>query len=210
MTMTSSRPLHRRNASPVAAVSTAAIFAAVVAFVVFGSASSAGAASVSKTELEAQVLELTNEHRASVGCGPLRYNPQLAGIARDHSEDMAARDFFDHVDPDGVDSFQRIDAVGYDYRLAAENLAAGRWRPEDAVQQWLDSPPHRENLENCDLSEMGAGIAGVGSSTYRYYWTQVFATPTSAQVAEASAIPEPVIGTSSTTSRPPWRCRAIC
>lgn len=166
------------------------------------SASQVDAATVSKTDLEAQVVALTNEHRAKVGCGPVRAENRLNTVARAHSDDMAAQDYFDHTSPAGLDPFDRIDGSGYRYTTASENLAAGLWRPEEVVQQWLDSPPHRENLENCQFTEIGVGVAGNAGSTYRYYWTQVFATPTVGN-AVAEAQPEIFAGSA---RRAPWRC----
>lgn len=180
------------------AVSTVAV--SMVAVIV--PSAPADAATVSKSDLEAQVVALTNEHRASVGCGPVVAESRLNTLARAHSDDMAAQDYFDHLSPAGLDPFDRIDRSGYRFLTASENLAAGLWRPEDVVQQWLDSPPHRANLENCEFTEIGVGVAGNAGSTFRYYWTQVFATPaTGNAVTEAQA--ELFAGSG---YRSPWRC----
>jgi len=44
-------------------------------------------------------------------------------VARALSEDMIARDFFDHVNPDGEDPFDRMADVGITYQTAGENFA---------------------------------------------------------------------------------------
>lgn len=176
---------------------------AVLTTVIVATAEPADAATVSKTDLEAQVVALTNEYRASVGCRPVTAENRLSTLARAHSDDMASQDYFDHVSPAGLDPFDRIDRSGYGYSTASENLAAGLWRPEEVVQQWIDSPPHRANLENCQFTEIGVGVAGNAASTYRYYWTQVFATPVAGN-AVAEAVPELFAGSG---HRSPWRCR---
>lgn len=51
---------------------------------------------------EAQVLKLVNEERAKVGCSALAANSSLTKLAEAFSDDMAARNFFDHTDPDGA------------------------------------------------------------------------------------------------------------
>lgn len=113
---------------------------------------------------------LMNDHRASVGCGPLTWNFEVAAVAQEHSEDMAARDFFAHTNPDGDSPFDRMQAAGVDFSRAAENIAWGYPTPEAVLAGWLDSPGHRNNIENCDLTEHGVGL-------YETRWTHLFRTP---------------------------------
>lgn len=51
-----------------------------------------------------------NEIRAEHGLSKLTYDPQLQEIARLHSQDMAKREFFAHVNPDGADPTARAKA----------------------------------------------------------------------------------------------------
>ena len=44
------------------------------------------------------------------------------------------------------------------------------------MEGWMNSPGHRENILNPDLTELGVGFYQ-GSGSYRYYWTQCFITP---------------------------------
>jgi uncharacterized protein YkwD len=88
---------------------------------------------------------------------------------------MAARNFFDHNNPDGKSPFDRMTAAGYRYRMAAENIAAGYATPQAVVDGWMNSPGHRANILNCGLTQIGVGYATGGS--YRTYWTEDFATP---------------------------------
>jgi uncharacterized protein YkwD len=134
---------------------------------------------VTVEQVEADVVALTNRHRAEVGCKPLTVNPKLESIAAAHSDDMAGRDYFAHTNLGGQDPFDRIAAAGYLWRTAGENLAAGRWRPGEVLEQWLTSKGHRENIENCAFTEIGVALAVNSRSTYRYYWTQVLAAPKS-------------------------------
>src|SRR4029450_1832496 len=53
------------------------------------------------------VLALVNAARASAGCAPLVADGGLAAVAQAHSADMRDRDFFSHVDPDGLDTSDR-------------------------------------------------------------------------------------------------------
>ncbi|MGW6392623.1 CAP domain-containing protein [Streptomyces sp. NPDC055103] len=117
-----------------------------------------------------QVLSLVNAERAKAGCGPLTANATLADAAQGHSDDMAARDFFDHTNPDGDGPGERVTASGYPWSTYGENIAKGQSGPEQVMEAWMNSPGHRANILNCDFKEMGTGVHTEGGP----YWTQVF------------------------------------
>lgn len=122
-----------------------------------------------------EVIALTNAERANHGMGPLSAEPRLTQAAQAHSDDMAARDYFDHASLDGRQPADRVRATGYDYSRVAENIAAGQPTPAEVVEGWMNSPGHRANILTPELTQIGIGIAHGGS--YRIYWTQVFGTP---------------------------------
>lgn len=136
---------------------------------------------------EQQVLERVNQARAagadcgSTGdfapAGPLTVEPRLHCAARRHAQDMAERDFNDHINPDGEGPLDRIHQAGYtSYAAAGENLAAGSDDPEFIVQGWLASDEHCANLMNPQYEHTGIGFyEGPGALTY--YWTHTFAAP---------------------------------
>jgi uncharacterized protein YkwD len=126
----------------------------------------------------AQMIELANAERARAGCPPLAVNDTLMHVAQAHSQDMADHDFFSHTGSDGRSSFQRLRDAGYDYRMAAENIAAGAATPAAALALWMDSPGHRANILNCELRETGVGFVEDSSDALNYgtYWTQAFGT----------------------------------
>jgi uncharacterized protein YkwD len=119
---------------------------------------------------EADVLSLVNAQRAANGCGALSGDEGLASVARQHSADMAARDYFSHTTPEGVDPFQRAEAAGQSAR--AENIAAGQQSAAAVMEAWMASQGHRENILNCSFTRLGVGV-GYGGS-YGIYWTQLF------------------------------------
>ena len=122
---------------------------------------------------EQEVFSLVNQIREENGLKPFVYNETLAETARAHSQDMIDRNFFDHYNPDGKSPFDRMEANGIRYSMAAENIAAGYPSPEAVVEGWMNSDGHRANiLGGCE--ELGVGLALGGS--YGYYWTQCFAT----------------------------------
>ncbi|TQK96277.1 uncharacterized protein YkwD [Streptomyces puniciscabiei] len=119
---------------------------------------------------EAEVLRLVNEERAKVGCSPLAANSALTDLAESFSNDMAARDFFDHTDPDGKSPWDRAAAAGIT-DLGGENIARGQADAAAVMQAWMDSPGHRANILNCDFKTLGVGVHfGPGGP----WWTQDF------------------------------------
>lgn len=120
-------------------------------------------------EVEAFV-SLMNDHRTSVGCEPLAWNPQVAQVALAHSRDMVERDFFSHTNPDGASPADRLDQDGVEFRRMAENIAWGHPTAEAVLAGWLNSSGHRRNIEDCRLTEHGVGLV-------ESHWTHLFITP---------------------------------
>lgn len=111
---------------------------------------------------------------------PLALNDKLTLAARAHSADMAARAFFDHVNPDGKDPTDRATDQGYTYS-AGENIAAGYTGIDAAHKAWLESLGHRKNVfslhdtfdENFKYTEFGFGAyippKGTNAEYVSYY-----------------------------------------
>jgi uncharacterized protein YkwD len=111
-----------------------------------------------------------NRHRRTIGCGTLAWDDRLARVAQRHSEDMAGRGYFSHVDPDGRDPFERMSGAGIRYHAAAENLAWGQRTGAETFDGWMSSRGHRKNLEACVYARIGIGL-------YRGRWTCVLSKP---------------------------------
>jgi uncharacterized protein YkwD len=98
----------------------------------------------------------------------------LAEVATAYSCRMAAEDFFSHTDPSGAAVDARMVAAGVAYLKVGENLARIE-NAEDpagtAVDGWLESPTHAENIFRAEFKTAGMGVCGNGAI---YYFTQVF------------------------------------
>ncbi|MEW1611123.1 MULTISPECIES: CAP domain-containing protein [unclassified Streptomyces] len=128
------------------------------------------APSPSGTSARAEVLALVNQERAKVGCSPLTTSTPLTSLAQNFSEDMAARGFFDHTDPDGDTPWDRAAQAGVQ-GLGAENIARGQADAQAVMTAWMNSDGHRENILNCDYRTIGIGVhEGSGGP----WWTQNF------------------------------------
>ncbi|WP_328937550.1 CAP domain-containing protein [Streptomyces tauricus] len=119
---------------------------------------------------EAAVLSLVNDERAKAGCSPVTASSSLAALAESFSEDMAARGFFDHTDPDGASPWDRAEKLGI-ANLGGENIARGQADAAAVMEAWMNSPGHRANILNCDFKTLGVG-AHFGSGGP--WWTQDF------------------------------------
>ncbi|HEX7333454.1 MAG TPA: CAP domain-containing protein [Pyrinomonadaceae bacterium] len=120
--------------------------------------------------IEKLVLELVNENRRKAGgdLKDLSWDETLLHIAREHSDDMLARRFFDHVNPDGLSAADRIalahrQLVG----LTGENIfmlsgyaeTEVRKTAELIVRELMASPGHRENILRPEFSHLGVGVS---------------------------------------------------
>jgi uncharacterized protein YkwD len=143
----------------------------------------------SRTEapvLAARALDLVNAARArGARCGarwfapapPVRLSGTLDGVALGHANDMAEHDYFEHEDLAGHSPADRVRAVGYRETLVGENIAYGLKSAEEAVQGWLDSPGHCENIMDPRFAEMGIAYAQGRAVKHGLYWVQVLAAP---------------------------------
>jgi uncharacterized protein YkwD len=124
---------------------------------------------------ERDVLVLVNEQRRRYGCPDVGPDERLAAAARGHAEDMVERGYFAHRSPAGERAGDRITDEGYRWSRFAENIARGQDSAAEVVDDWMDSPPHRANILDCRLAELGVGLTF--DRTRKPYWVQNFATP---------------------------------
>ena len=134
-------------------------------------------------QLEQDILMIVNQMRgqgancgskgAFAAAGPLTMDPALRCAARKHSADMAARNFFDHVNPDGEAFTERMAKAGYGgFSTAGENIAAGSPDAQGTMSQWMGSDGHCANIMNPAFQHIGVGYSTGGQ--YGHLWTQVF------------------------------------
>jgi uncharacterized protein YkwD len=134
------------------------------------------------------ILSSTNALRRQQGRPELKLNQQLANTAQSFAEYMAQTDKYSHT-ADGKEPWERAAQHGYAYCIILENIAYDYspegFRTKDLAQSlmkgWKNSPPHRKNLLDPDVSDIGVGLA-YSSRTGRYYAVQVFGRPKSKQI----------------------------
>ncbi len=135
-----------------------------------------------------RLLQLTNELRAESGWKALAREPRLSAAAARFAAYMADTDRYGH-EVDGRRPSERVKAQGYDHCLVAENIAFASstrgFQPEELARRlfdgWVQSPPHRRNLLDGDMTEAGIAVARSARSG-RHYAVQLFGRPRSLAV----------------------------
>jgi len=136
--------------------------------------------------LETRIAVLIEEERERINAKarPLVIDPELSGIARKRSADMAAKNYLAHTAPDGETSASILmDTDARFQGLLGENMGAQHYTKQlgvdvnkfarAVVDQWLASPQHRDNLSFADYNLTGVGAAVNGDTVYV---TELFAT----------------------------------
>lgn len=132
-------------------------------------------------EVASLVHDLLNEEREEAGLAPVAHDADLADIARAHSADMAAKDYFSHTNQEGCSSSCRLDEASYEYRSMGENIYM-MWgfdlgleeTAAKIVDSWMNSPGHRANILTESFTHGGVGIVQVGDHLYA---TSLFSIP---------------------------------
>jgi len=116
------------------------------------------------TRAEQLIHQRVNAVREERGLSTLGYSSTLAEIAKDHSKDMAENNYFSHTNQQGLEAGDRYDRHGVDC-AAGENIFrySATWiGPEElaktAVDAWMDSPGHRENILRSRFDREGIGV----------------------------------------------------
>lgn len=127
---------------------------------------------------EFETFFLTNIERENHQLAPFTLSASLSAVAHKKSENMLNKEYFSHTSPDYGTPFDMMATFGIDFRMAAENIAAGYATEESVVEGWMNSDGHRKNILNPSLSTIGIGfVNNPNARSYSTYWTQMFITP---------------------------------
>ena len=84
--------------------------------------------------------DLINAYRKQNGLKPLKLNVALTEAAKAHSRDLAKWDRISHFGSDGSNPWDRVKRVGYNAKLAAENVGTGQATIDEVLKGWQTSP----------------------------------------------------------------------
>jgi uncharacterized protein YkwD len=122
----------------------------------------------------ANVFSRINSLRGARGLRPLRTSRGLTAAAMYHTNQMGLRGFFEHESANGAAFWKRIER--FYPALAGRGWSVGEnilWgspdiSPASAVREWLQSPPHRENLFSREWREVGISAIHFASAPGEY------------------------------------------
>lgn len=117
------------------------------------------------------VLNLINEARTKAGVRPLTLGTTLPKIAKLKAQDMVKNSYFSHTSSTYGTPFKMMENYGIDYKTAGENIA-GNPDITAAVNSWLASDTHKQNLLSTAYNYIGIGIEK--SDTYGYIIVAMF------------------------------------
>jgi len=102
-----------------------------------------------------------NVARAQRGLQPLVQDDALSQFALQVAEQMAARHYFGHTDPNGITFEDRLRAARFPYNYAAENMAFDQDEAH-ANQAFLHSPGHYANIVDSHPRRVGTAVVAAG------------------------------------------------
>jgi uncharacterized protein YkwD len=127
--------------------------------------------------MAAVVIEGINAQRTGRDLAALVADDALNNAAASYSCRMADEDFFAHEDPQGQQVDDRLRAAGIRFFLVGENLARNENVQDPAttaVEGWVASPTHSENIFRPEFTHTGVGVCKIGRLVY---FTQLFTVP---------------------------------
>jgi len=133
----------------------------------------AGSQTVKVIDLAAyadEVFTLTNKERKNAGLPAFSKMTALTRAANVRASEIIKS--FSHDRPDGRSCFTAFDENNVPYGWAGENIAMGQSSPQEALNDWMNSDGHRENIMKQEYTHMGIGVAM--DSDGKLYWTQEF------------------------------------
>ncbi len=157
------------------------------------------------------LLTATNTERNAVGASSLTINDKLNASAQAKANDMVSRDYWAHNTPEGQEPWIFIDAQGYMYTKAGENLAYGFSSSNSTITGWMNSPSHKANLLDTSFQEVGFGFAnsenfvGTGQETIvvAHYAKPVVSAPVPAPAPTPATTITPQTKPANTTQSTP-------
>ena len=122
-------------------------------------------------DTQAEMLSLVNEQRRLSNVPELSSNNLLNQAAQVRAFELV--ESFSHTRPDGGSCFSILNQLGISFWSCGENIAYNYSAvPANALNQWMNSPPHKANMLSADFTAMGVGF--VETVDHRCYWVQIF------------------------------------
>ena len=126
---------------------------------------------VEMTQEEQETLDLINKYRKQNGLGELKPLARLQQTAKLKAEDLVKNEYFSHNSETLGNPFEMLKSNNVIYDIAGENLA-GNTEPKEAVEAWINSETHKQNILEEKFNY--TGICVIESSVYGKIFVQLF------------------------------------
>ncbi len=144
---------------------------AASAFLCLSAAAQAGCIIPSNASaMQQDLLTHLNAERKARGLPGLVLSTKLDKAAQGHACDNAKRKSISHTSSDGGTLKTRLRKAGYAFRTAAENTGRGFATGARAVEWWMNSPKHKDNILLRKAREVGVGIAVSPAPDNKLHW----------------------------------------
>ncbi len=150
-----------------------AAFAATTLLCLAGSVQAGCSIPPNAEAMQKELLAHLNAERKARGLAALPLSAQLTKAAQGAACDNAKRHSISHVSSDGGTLKTRLRRVGYGFRTAAENTGRGFASGARAVEWWMHSPKHKDNILLRKAREVGVGIAVSPAPDNKLHWILV-------------------------------------
>jgi uncharacterized protein YkwD len=120
--------------------------------------------------MQSELLAHLNAERKAYGLPALKLSGKLDKAAQGHACDNAKRKSISHTSSDGGTLKTRLRRAGYSFRTAAENTGRGFGSGARAVEWWMNSPKHKDNILLRKARDVGIGIAVSSAPDNKIHW----------------------------------------
>jgi uncharacterized protein YkwD len=124
----------------------------------------------------AAAASMISGYRSNNGLGSLKVDPDLMRMANEQAMAMAAHDKMDH--DIGRPFQERVRNSPFKGTVVVENISAGYHTLAEAFSGWRDSPPHKANMLNHNVTRLGIAAAFAPNSKYKVFWALILAGDT--------------------------------
>ncbi|ASJ22210.1 CAP domain-containing protein [Brachyspira hampsonii] len=117
------------------------------------------------------VFGLVNQERIKAGLTEYKLDAKLCEAANQRAKEIV--DKYDHVRPDGREWDTVLDEYGFNSKayIRGENIVAMRESASSAMNAWMNSQGHKDNILADYYTTIGIGVYEYNGSKY---WVQIF------------------------------------
>lgn len=130
-------------------------------------------------EFRNEVLTIVNKERKKAGLRSVRMSKTLCKVTKKHvvymGSSLNSGVTSTHKGRKGETLRQRINAFGYKFDVANENVSRNQWNPKHFMKSVMKSDDHCVNVLEKRATCMGVSV--IRGHNDDYYWCQIFTKP---------------------------------